>query len=146
LGIGRFDLDHGSLWGGLLDDSSLWGRLLDDGSLWGRLLDDGSLWCGLLDDDILLFRGLQVALRIGLGAEALDGVHNVLLLRQKRVAQPLGYVELLAHRGKYLGKVHQRLHTRVPTLRLKGRGKRLTLQSFVRLHPTISLHNLQGIR
>jgi hypothetical protein len=40
----------------------------------------------LLDDHRLLFRGLQVTLRLGLGAESLDGVQDVLLLRQKRIA------------------------------------------------------------
>ena len=116
LGIGRFDLDH------------------------------GGLRCGLLDDHRLLFRGLQVALRLRLGAESLDGVHDVLLLRQKRVAQLLGHVELLAHRGKDLGKVHQRFHTRIPALCLKGLGKRIAFQGLVRLCPTIRLHHLQGIR
>jgi hypothetical protein len=70
------------------------------------LLDDRGLCRGWLDDHRLLFCGLQVALRLCLGAESLDGVHDVLLLRQKRVAQLQGHVELLAHRGKHLGKVH----------------------------------------
>lgn len=116
LGIGRFDLDH------------------------------GGLCLGLLDDHRLLFRGLQVALRLRPGAESLDGIQHVLLLRQKRVAEPLGHVELLTHHGKYLGKVHQRLHTRIPVLCLQGRGQRLALQRLVRLGPPISLHHLQGIR
>jgi hypothetical protein len=106
----------------------------------------GGLRCGLLDDHLLLFRGLQVALRLRLSTESLDGVHDVLLLRQKRVAQLQGHVELLAHRAKDLGKVHQRFHTRVPVLRLQGLGKRLAFQGLIGLYPPISLHNLQGIR
>jgi hypothetical protein len=64
--------------------------LLDDRSLWRRLLDDRSLWRRLLDDHRLLFRGLQVALRLRLPAQPLDGIQYIFLLRQKRVAQPLG--------------------------------------------------------
>jgi hypothetical protein len=120
--------------------------LLDNRGLRRGLLDNRGLRRGLLNDHRLLFRGLQVALRLRLGTESLNGVQDVLLLRQKRVAQPLGHVELLAHHGKDLGEVHQRLHTRVPALRLKGRGKRLALQGLVRPCPTISQHNLQGIR
>jgi hypothetical protein len=126
LGIGRLNLDHGGLR--------------------RRLLDDRGWRCGLLDDHRLLFRRLQVALRLCPGAEALDGVHDVLLLRQKRVAQLLGHVELLTHGGQDLGKVHQRLHTRVPALRLQGPGQRLAFQGLVRLGPAIRLHHLQGIR
>jgi hypothetical protein len=124
------------------------GRLNPDhsGLLRCRLLDDRGWRRGWLDDHRLLFCGLQVALRLRLGAESLDGVHDVLLLRQKRVAQLQSHVELLAHRGQDLGKVHQRLHTWVPTLRLQGLGQGLTFQGLVGLGPTIRLHHLQGIR
>ena len=67
LGIGRFNLDH------------------------------GGLCLGLLDDHRLLVCGLQVALRLRLGAQSLHGVQDILLLRQKRVAQLLGQVDLFAH-------------------------------------------------
>jgi len=48
--------------------------LLDDRGLCCRLLDDRGLCCRLLDDHRLLFRGLQVTLRLRLGAQPLDGV------------------------------------------------------------------------
>jgi hypothetical protein len=53
------------------------------------LLNHGGLRRGLLDGHCLLSRGLEVALRLRLGAQPLDGVQHVFLLGQKRVSQPL---------------------------------------------------------
>jgi hypothetical protein len=129
----------------LLDDHLLLDGCWRCGLLDDHLLLDGCWRCGLLDDHPLLFCCLQVPLRLRLAAQSLDGIQHILLLGEKRVPQLLGQVDLLAHHGKHLGKVHQGPNARIPGLFLKGRGQRITFQVLVRLCPTLSLHYLQGI-
>jgi hypothetical protein len=129
----------------LLDDHLLFGGCWHCGLLDDHPLLDGCWHCGLLDDHPLLFRRLQVPLRLRLAAQSLDGIQHILLLGEKRVSQLLSQVDLLAHHGKHLGKIHQGLDARIPGLLLKGLGKRIAFQVLVRLCPTISLHSLQGI-
>jgi hypothetical protein len=52
-----------------------------------------------LDFNLLLLRCFQVALSLGLGAQLLDGVHDIRLLSQESITQVLSPVQLLAHHG-----------------------------------------------
>ena len=76
-----------------------------------------------LHDDLLLLGRLQVAFGLRLGAQALHGVHHVLLLREERVAELLGPVELLVHHREHLRERDQRLDARVPGLALAARPR-----------------------
>src|SRR6266545_3813382 len=64
----------------------------------------------------------QVARCLGLDPELLDRIHEVFLLSQKRIAELLRPVELLAHHRQHLRKIHQRLDAGVPSLRFEVLG------------------------
>lgn len=61
----------------------------------------------LLDDNLLLLGGLQIARLLRLLAQPLHGVHHVVRLRKKRIAQLRDPVWLRGHCGKHLGEGHQ---------------------------------------
>jgi hypothetical protein len=111
---------------------------------------------GLLDHDdrlafhnlrfhFLLLSGFQVACVLRLRAHTLNGIHDVGLLRQKRIAQIGGPLQIL---GELLQRVGQRghcLNAGVPVLLLDGLNKRLVLQVLVLLQPLLELNDFQGI-
>src|SRR5271170_3453857 len=63
-------------------------------------------------DDLLI--GAQVAVVTRLSAHALDGVHDILALRQNGVAQIVGPIQVRGHFAKYVRKRKQRLNARIP--------------------------------
>jgi hypothetical protein len=88
------------------DDLRRRGRGGDDDSLrWGR--------CCFHRDD-LLFIGAQVAGLLGLGAQELHRIHDVLRLAEKGVAQIAHPFGLFAEHGEHLREGDQRLHAGVP--------------------------------
>ena len=94
---------------GAVDD----GRLIDrdvDG-LGRRRLDDVDGLCvrARLLHDLLLLVALEVACFVRLGAQELDLVHHLVLLGEKRIAELLRPVELVAH-----GLEHARETARAP--------------------------------
>jgi len=68
------------------------------------------------DDDGLLFGRLEIAGRLRLGAQTLDGIQDRLLLRDKSVSKFLRPIQFIVHHGQHLGKIDQRFHARIPTL------------------------------
>lgn len=71
----------------------------------------------LLNDDRLLFCRFQISRCLGLGAQALNGIHHRLLVRQKRIAQLLRHVDFFAHHRQHLREIDQRLDAGIPRLR-----------------------------
>ena len=62
------------------------------------LLDDNRLLAFLrLNAHLLLLVGNQLLVVIGLGAKALDCIHDIGLLRENGIAETLGPVDLVAH-------------------------------------------------
>jgi hypothetical protein len=58
-----------------------------------------------LDHYLLLVGRYEVPLGLCLGAEALDGIHNLLLLAQESVAHFICQCQLVAHHGQHIGEV-----------------------------------------
>jgi hypothetical protein len=86
----------------------------------GRLNDNSF---GLFFDDHLLFGGgLEIAFGICFCPKLLYGVHNLLLLGKKGIAQVSGPVKFLVHHIQHLREIDQRLDTGIPGLRLQGFG------------------------
>ena len=101
---------------------------------------------GFLSDlDLLLFGRLQLAIGLSLGAQALDRIHHVGLLRQHRIAEFLGPIEIVVHHGEYGRHRYQCLHARVPILIGERVVKLVALQGFVGLRPTIGLDHFERI-
>jgi hypothetical protein len=96
-----------------------------------------------LDFHLLLFRGFQISFGLGLGAQLLDGVHDVRLLSQESITQRLGPFQLFAHHGKNFWKGRQRFHAEVPFHLVQGGVHLVSLQVLVLLHPTVGRHDLQ---
>ena len=93
------------------------------------LLDDDRLLVFLcLNADLLLLGGDQLLVVIGLGAQALDRVHHVRLLREHGIAQVLGPVDLVAHHRNDVCGAGERLDAVVPRLLLDLRLQRIALQ------------------
>jgi hypothetical protein len=95
----------------------------------------------LLDNDFLLLCRFEITGRFRLGAESLNGIHDVFLLLKKCVPQFLGPIKLITHFGQHFGEVHERLHTRIPVLFLQSLGQCITFQILVLPCPAIRLHN-----
>ncbi len=110
------------------------------------LLDHDDLLAFLrLDADLLLLGGDQLLVVIGLGAQALDRIHHIGLLREKGVAELLGPVELVAHHGEDVGGAGQRLDAIVPALLVHLRLQRIALEALALFQPAVGLHDLQRI-
>ncbi len=102
--------------------------------LLGGLLDDR-----VGDDDHLLRSGFEHAGGIRLGAQGLDGVHQLLLLVEERLTQIHRPGELIIHRLDHGGELRQGLHVVIPRLSVH-------LRDVVGvLHEPRRLHNLQRI-
>jgi hypothetical protein len=92
---------------------------------------------------LLLIRGFQITLGLSLGAQLLDGVHDVRLLSQESLTQRLGPIQLFAHHGKNLWKGYKRFHTEVPFHLVKRSVQLVSLQVFVLFHPTVGRYDLK---
>ncbi len=89
---------------------------------------------GLDGDDLLRVAG-EVARRLRLLPEELDGIHHLAGLREERIAQVAHPRGLLAQHCEHLRKRDQRLHARVPRLVLYGLHRGVTLEMAVRERP-----------
>ena len=125
-------------------------RPVDDDRVVVRHVDD--LGRGLADgDDLALARDAhllaraEVAGRLGAPAQTLHRVHDVGLLREESLAQPLRPVELLVHHGEDLRERRQRLDAGVPVHALDRPYRVLTLQAGVGARPAGRLHHLQRV-
>jgi hypothetical protein len=82
---------------------------------------------------------------LGLRAHALDGVHDIRRLRQKRVPQFRGPLHVA---GKALDHIRHRDHgldAGIPRLLLHGVGQRLILQILVPRQPLLKLDDFERI-
>ena len=79
----------------------------------------------------LLAGRLQLVVGLRLGTKPLDGVHDVGLLRQHRVAELLRPVELVAHHVEHVGRRRERLYAVVPVLLVERRLERIALKTLL---------------
>ena len=77
--------------------------------------------------------------------EPLDGVHDVGLLRQHRVAELLRPVEFLAHHVEHVGGRSERLHAVVPVLAVDRGFESVALQVLVGTDPAVGLDDFERI-
>jgi hypothetical protein len=84
-------------------------------------------------------------LSLGPRAQALDGIHQVLLLAQEGVAELLRPVELVIHHGEHLREEDERFHAVVPRLRSQRVIERTALQIRVGLDEARRLDDLERI-
>ena len=111
----------------------------------GRFDDDNLLVLLGLDRNLLLLGRGEFVLRLRAGAQPLDGVHHVGLLREHGVAELLRPVELAAHHVEDRRRRGQRLHAVVPALLVGSGFELIALQRLVVLGPAIGLHDLERI-
>ena len=111
----------------------------------GRFDHDRAAAAGRLRRHRLLRRALEVAGGRGLGAQALHGIGHVLLLRDHRVADLLGPVELVVHHLEDLRKRRQRLDADVPVLVLDRGHRRIALEIGIGLRPARRLDDFERI-
>ena len=111
----------------------------------GRLDDDHLLVFLGLNSDFLLLRRDELLVVISLGAQPLDRIHHVRLLREEGVTQILGPFELVAHHGQNLGGAGQRLDAVVPGLLVDLLLQCIALQRLALLQPAVGLYHLQRI-
>jgi len=115
------------------------------------------LWIGLFDHDhglafddlgfhLLLLVRFQVAFILSLLAHALHGIHHVALLRQERVAQIGGPLDVVCQALYHVGQTSQGLDAWIPRLLRRSIGERFVLQSRVLRKPLLELDDLEGIR
>ena len=105
------------------------------------------------DDDFLLRRlrdgdlraGFQVSGLLGLCAQILHCLEEILRLRQVCVTQPLRPVKLAAQRVQCIREGHERLDAVIPGLVPERILQGVTLEAGVAFLPTRGLRNLQGI-
>ena len=88
----------------------------------------------ITDGDALLLRRLQCVIGLRFGAQTLNGVHHVWLLRDDRITQLLGPIELRAHHFKYAWRRHQRFNAVVPILLGDGGLERIARELLVGLY------------
>jgi hypothetical protein len=77
----------------------------------------------------LLVHALQAAGGVGPGAQTLDCIHDIRLLRQESITELLHPTELVIHHPKYLRKRDQRLYAGSPVLVFKGRCEFIAAKS-----------------
>ena len=90
-------------------------------------------------------RRLQIAGGLRLGAQLLDSVEHILLLREEGIAELLGPVQLRAHHFKRLRHRGERLDARVPGLGLHRIFKRGAFHRRIGLRPARRFHDLERI-
>ena len=96
----------------------------------------------VLDDlgfHLLLLGGFQIAVLLSLFAHALHGIHHIALLRQKRVAQVSGPLDIVCKAFDYIGQSGHRLNARIPRLFCHSVGQSLVFQTRVFQKPLLKL-------
>jgi hypothetical protein len=127
-----------------VDDYRVVGRNIDDLRV-RRLDDDDRL---LLDDlrlDRLLLGRLERPGPLGLLAHPLDGIHDVGLLREERVAEFGGPLDVVPEALDDVGQRRHRLDARVPRLLRDLVSQRLVFQARVLREPLLELDDLERI-
>ena len=94
---------------------------------------------------MLLVR-LQIALRLRLRAQTLNGVHGVLPLTEEGIAELLHPVDLFVQQAEDLREAAQRLHAVVPVVFLQLVVERLVLEVWLGFHEPGRLDDLERIR
>ena len=94
----------------------------------------------------MLFCRLQLVVRIRLGAQPLNGVHHIGLLRENCVTELLCPVQLVAHHLQHVGGCRERFDAFVPSLLVDLVLQRIALEILVLCDPTSRLHDLERIR
>lgn len=87
----------------------------------------------------------EMAVRIGLLAETLDGPDDLLFLEQECVAEPVCPVDVLIQTVEKLRERHQGHHARVPIHAANRFDGVLASQARIGSGPARGLHHLQGI-
>jgi hypothetical protein len=82
---------------------------------------------------------------LSLPTQALNCIHHIRLLCQKRVSQVGRPLDVASHPLNHVWKLYQRLDAWVPRLLCHGIRQRLALQIFVSIHPLLKLDNLKWI-
>jgi hypothetical protein len=93
----------------------------------------------------LLLSRFEIAFVLGLFAHALNGIHQIALLRQKRISQIGRPLEIIRKSLHNIWQAGHCLHARVPGLLRDCIGERLVFQSLVLLEPLLQLNDLQRI-
>src|SRR5262245_2939252 len=99
-----------------------------------------------LADDGLLRRRLEVAGVVRLGAQALCCVHQLVALRQERVAQVLRPFQIVRHAVQDVGEDREGFHAWVPVELRQRLVQVRTLERQVLLTPPVRLDDLERIR
>jgi hypothetical protein len=94
----------------------------------------------------LFLAGLQGSFALRFGAHALDGIKDILLLREKGVPQVGRPLDVAGQSLHSLRNTGHRLHARVPLLFCDRISQHLAFQVFVLLHPLLKLNDLERIR
>ncbi len=92
-----------------------------------------------------LRRASQLAALACLGAQILDGIHHVSLLRNECVPEIGHPLHVGIQPRQHVGKCHQRLHTGVPVLLLCRYHQLTPAQIAVILHPRARIHDFLRI-
>ena len=95
--------------------------------------------------DLHLFGRFQIAVIFGFEAHALDRVHHVRLLRQKRIAQIGGPLDVFHHLRDDVRQPCQPLDAGIPVFLCDCVGERLVFQVLVLGYPLLELDQLQRI-
>ena len=98
-----------------------------------------------LDRNLLLLGGLQLLRRLSPGAQPLDRIHNVRLLRQHRVAKLLRPGQFRAHHAEHRRRRDQRFDAFVPGLTIDRVFELIALQVLVLIDPAAGLDYFQRI-
>jgi hypothetical protein len=95
---------------------------------------------------LLLLGRFQIAGVLCLLAHALHGIHHIALLRQKRVAQVRGPLNVFCQTLYYFGQRSQRLNAWIPGLFHGGIGECFILQPGILCQPLLELDYFERIR
>ena len=88
---------------------------------------------------------LQLVVCVRLGAQPLNGVHHIGLLREHGIAELLRPVELAAHHGEHARRCGERLHAFIPALLVGFRLQCIALEVLVFVNPSGRLNDLERI-
>jgi hypothetical protein len=114
------------------------------------------LWVGLLDHDhtlalddfgfhLLLLGRFQIAGVLCLFAHSLDGIHDIALLRQERVAQVRGPLNVIRQALYDVGQPGQRLNARIPGLLCDSIRECFVFQPRILCQPLLQLDEFERI-
>ena len=89
---------------------------------------------------------MQLSILLGTGAHLLDGIHDIGLLGEERVAEVGGPLNVAREQGKHIGERDEGLHAGIP-VHLPGRIDKLcTAHALPLAHPVGRLLNLHRVR